>query len=225
MEYILNKNNHKISNICLQYNFQNPNRFTNQKISLMSMIFYNHFENITDKFKILVKYKNQSHIIEYKNGSYNVLDIAKIVDEAIQEVFNVTDTPIQISKDVNRYAILIIVKENWELHLDSNFLNSFHFTNGIIKEGYHRSDALINGDKVKFLKLYCILVDNKEDNEFLTNIFIKNTIGDQVTYENFNIYKSKKILDSSFDYIEACIKDRDKNVINMKYLFTSLKNI
>ena len=48
--------------------------------------------------------------------------------------------------------------------------------------------------RYKFLKIYCNLVDNKEDNEFLTNIFIKNNISDQVTYENRNDYKGKKYL-------------------------------
>ena len=61
----------------------------------------------------------------------------------------------------------------------------------IFEEGYHRSTLTPNLDKTKFLKIYCNLVDNKEDNEFLTNVFIKNNISDQVTYENNNIYKRK----------------------------------
>ena len=39
MEYILNSNDHKVTNNCLRYNFKNPIRFINQKISLMSIIF------------------------------------------------------------------------------------------------------------------------------------------------------------------------------------------
>ena len=34
----------------------------------------------------------------------------------------------------------------------------------------------------KFLKLYCNLVDNQEDNEFLTNVTITGGISEQVTY-------------------------------------------
>ena len=34
MEYILNSNEHKVTNNCLRYNFKNPIRFINQKISL-----------------------------------------------------------------------------------------------------------------------------------------------------------------------------------------------
>ena len=42
---------------------------------------------------------------------------------------------------------------------------------------------------------------------FLTNVFIKNNIGEQIFYENHNNYKRKKILDTSFNYIEVCIKN------------------
>ena len=53
MEYILTSNQHEIRNNCLRYNFQKPIRFQNQYISLTSMIFYNYFENISDKFKLI----------------------------------------------------------------------------------------------------------------------------------------------------------------------------
>ena len=104
----------------------------------------------------------------------------------------VTDEPIEIGIDVNRYIILIAIKENWELHLDKNFMDLFGFEKSIVTEGYNRSSKIPNLDKTKFLKTYCNLVDNKEDNEFLTNIFIKNDISDQVIYENHNNYKRKK---------------------------------
>ena len=76
--------------------------------------------------------------------------------------------------DVNRYAILIAIKKYWILELDKNFMDMFGFKKYIFKEGYHRSISTPNLDKTKFFKIYCILVDNKEDNEFLTNVFIKN---------------------------------------------------
>ena len=125
----------------------------------------------------------------------------------------------KISVDINRYSILIIIKKDWEVRMNPNIMNSFEFSNPILNEGYNRSDETPNIDKVKFLKLYCNLVDDKEDNEFLTNVFIKGGISEQVTYENDNIYKSKKILNSSFDYIEICIKDQNNKPVNMKDLF------
>ena len=71
-------------------------------------------------------------------------------------------------------------------------MDLFGFEKSIFKEGYHRSTLTPNLDKTKFLKIYCNLVNNKEDNMFLTNVFIKNNIGDQIIYENHNNYKRKK---------------------------------
>ena len=137
MEYILNINDHKVTNNCLRYDFKNPIRFNNQKISLMSIIFYNYFENITDKFTMSVKINNKMIILNFKNGSYNFSDIDQIIDDTIQEKFNITEIPIKLSVDVKRYAIVIIVEENWELQLDKNFMNLFGFSNSIITEGYN----------------------------------------------------------------------------------------
>ena len=189
MEYILNSNDHKVTNNCLRYDFKNPIRFVDQKISLMSIIFHNYFENITDKFSMGVRHNNKMIILNFKNGSYNVSDINQIIDNTIQEKFNITEKPIKLSVDVNRYAILIIIEEDWEVQLDKNFMNLFGFSNSVITAGYNRSDLIPNGDKVKFLKLYCNLVDNRENDKFLTNVFIKGDISQQVTYENDNIYK------------------------------------
>ena len=98
-------------------------------------------------------------------------------------------------------------------------MDLFGFEKYIFEEGYHRSTKIPNLDKTKFLKIYCNLVDNREDNEFLTNIFIKNNISDRIIYENNNIYKRKKILDTSFNYIEVCIKNENNEDIVMKDLF------
>ena len=105
MEYILNSNDHKVTNNCLRHDFKNPIRFINQKISLTSMIFYNYFENITDKFNMGIKYNNKLTLLTFQNGSYNISHINQIIDNTIQEKFNITEQPITISIDVNRYAI------------------------------------------------------------------------------------------------------------------------
>ena len=219
MEHILNSNDHNISNNCLRYDFKNPIIFINQKISLMCIIFYNYFENVTDKFYMSVKHDNKIITMRFQYGSYNISDLNQIIDDTIQEKFNITEKPTKPSVDVNRYAILIVAEENWELQFDKNFMNLFGFSKYVFNEGYHRSDLIANFDKVKFLKLYCNSIDNRGDDEFLTNVFINRGISEQVTYENFNIYKSKKILNSSFNYIEICIKDQNNRPVNMKDLF------
>ena len=220
MEYILSSDQHRFKNNCLRYTFQKPIRFQNQYVSLTSMVFYNYFENISDKFKLTIKNKTQSHTINFKNGSYHVSDISKIINAEIKNNFNTeNEKNIQIVIDVNRYAILIIIKENWILELDNNFAELFGFEENIFEEGYHRSTKTPNVDKTKFLKVYCNLVDNKEDSGFLTNIFIKNDIGEQVSYETHNNYKRKKILDTSFNHIEVCVKNQKNEDIVMTDLF------
>ena len=222
MEYILSSDQHKSKNNCLRYTFQKPIRFQNQYISITSMMFYNYFENVTDKFKLTIKNKTQSHTINFKKRSYYVSDISKIINNEIKENFNnisENEKYIQIVVDVNAYAILIIIKENWILELDNNFTELFGFEKNIFEKGYHRSTKIPNVDKTKFLKIYCNLVDNREDSGFLTNIFIKNDIGEQVIYENHNNYKRKKILDTKFDYIEVCIKNQKNEDIVMTDLF------
>ena len=219
MEYILNSYDHKVSNNCLRFNFKKPIRFNDKKISLVSIKYYNYFENLSNEFSMSVKYKSKLIVMTFEDGSYNVSDINQIVDDTIQEKFNITETPITITADVNRFAILIIIKENWELRLNSHFMNLFGFSKGTLTEGYHRSDLTPIVDKVKFLKLYCNLVDNQEDNEFLTDVTITGGISQQVTYENNNIYKSKNILNSSFNFIEICVKDQNNKPVKMKDLF------
>ena len=66
------------------------------------------------------------------------------------------------------------------------------FSKHVINPGYNRSDLISNIDKTKYLKIYCNVVNNKNENEFLSNAFIKNGIGDLVVYDNFNIYKKQK---------------------------------
>ena len=222
MEYILSSDQHKFKNNCLRYTFQKPIRFQNQYISMTSMMFYNYFENVTDKFKLTIKNETQSHTINFKNRSYYVYDISKIIENEIKENFNnisENEKYVQIVVDVNSYSILIIIKENWVLELDNNFMDLFGFEKNIFQEGYHRSTKIPNVHKTKFLKIYCNLVDNREDSRFLTNIFIKNNIGQQVSYEYHNNFKRKKILDTTFDYIEVCIKNQKNQDIIMTDLF------
>ena len=137
MEYILNSHYHKVSDNCLRFNFKQPIRFNNQQISLLSFKYYNYFENITKEFSMNVKNKNKLIIMYTENGSYNVSNVNQIVADYIQEKFNITETPITITADVNRYSILIIVKKDWELRLNHHFMKLFGFSKGILTEGYH----------------------------------------------------------------------------------------
>ena len=74
--------------------------------------------------------------------------------------------------DINRYKILIIVKEDFKSMLDKNFIKLLGFSKYIINPGYNRSDLIPQIDKTKYLKIFCNIVNNKNENEFLRNIFI-----------------------------------------------------
>ena len=82
------------------------------------MIFYNYFENISDKFKLVIKNKTQSYTINFTNGSYYASDVSKIISDEIKNNFkNISEKEkyIQIAMDVNRYAISIVIKKDWVL--------------------------------------------------------------------------------------------------------------
>ena len=154
------------------------------------MIFYNFFPNINDNFKLIVKYNNRDIIIKFKEGSYNVSDISDIISLELKENSNIDiEEPIKLVVDINQYKILIIVKENFRLILDRNFMNLLGFSKYVINPGYNRSDLTPKVDNTKYPKIYCNIVNNKNENEFLSNIVIKNGIGDLVVHNNFNIYK------------------------------------
>ena len=126
------------------------------------------------------------------------------------------EDPIKMIVDINQYHILIIVKEDFKLILDKNFMNLLRFSKYVINPGYNRSDLIPQIDKTKYLKIYCNILDNKNDNEQLTNVFIKNGIGDIVIYDNFNIYKKQKIMETDFNFIDICIRNQDNKNIELK---------
>ena len=219
MEIILNSNENKINDNCLRYNFKQPIRFINQNISLTNMIFYNYFPNINENFKIKVKYNNNSNNrdieINFQEGAYNVSDISDIINLQLKENSIDIEDPIKMIVDINRYKILIIVKEDFKLILDKNFMNLLGFSKYVINPGFNRSDLIPQIDKMKYLKIFCNIVNNKNENEFLSNIFIKNGIGDLVVYHNFNIYKKQKMIESDFNFIEICVKNQYGENINL----------
>ena len=216
MEIILNSVENKINNNCLRYNFKQLIRFNNRYISLINMIFYNFFPNIDENYKLKVKYTNREIEINFQKGAYDVSDISNIINLELKENSIDIEDPIKMIVDINQYKLLIIVKEDFKLILDKNFMKLLGFSKYVINPGYNRSDLIPQVDKTKYLKIYCNIVDNKNDNEHLTNVFIKNGIGDLVAYDNFNIYKKQKIMETDFNFIEICIKSQDNKNIELK---------
>ena len=215
MEIILNSNEHKINDNCLRYNFKQPIRFNNEYIGLTNMSFHNFFPNIDENFKLKVKYTNREIEINFSKGAYNVSDISNIINLELKENSIDIEDPIKMIVDINQYKILIIIKEDFKLILDKNFMKLLGFSKYVINPGYNRSDLIPQIDKTKYLKIYCNIVDNKNNNEHLTNVSIKNGVGDIVVYDNFNAYKRQKIMETDFDFIDICIKNQDNKNIEL----------
>ena len=218
-EFILISNQHKINDNTLRFNFKKPLRFQNSNISLTNMIFYNYFPNVNNIFKILANYNNETTIVNSTKGVYNIDDISNIINLEIDDKYDFKENKIEIIIDVNRYSILIILEEGFSLVLDENFKKLFGFSNGIINETFTRSDLIPNIDKAKHLKIYSNIINNDNDNNFLSNVFINSGISDIVNFNESNIYRKQKICENTFDYIEITIKNQDNINIEMTDFF------
>ena len=218
-EFILNSIDHKINNNTLRFNFKKPIRFTNSNISLIHAKFFNYFPNIFDDWKIYVNYNNQTTIVNFSKGAYNVEDINNIINLELNEKYNFKEDKINIVTDVNKYSILIILEEGFTIVLDENFKKLFGFSNGIINKSYTRSDLTPNVDRVKYLKIYSNIVDNINDSNFLSDIDIDSGVSNIVTFKESNIYRKQKIYESTFRFLEINIKDQNNRNIEMTDFF------
>ena len=217
-EFILNSNEHKINNNTLRFDFRKPIRFINSEISLTNMNFYNYFPNIYENYKIYINYDNQTTIINFPKGAYNVEDINNIIILELNEKYGFKTDKINIIIDVNRYSILIILEEGFTLILDENFKKLFGFSNGIINKSYTRSDLTPNIDRVKYSKLFSNIVDNKNDDQFLTNAFINGDIYSLITFNEANIYRKQKAYENTFNFLEITIKDQNNRYRYQRFI-------
>ena len=216
---MLNSIDHKINDNTLRFNFKKPIRFTNSNISLTNAVFSNYFPNVFDDYKIYVNYNNQTTIINFSIGAYNVSDISNIINLELNEKYDFKEDKINIVTDVNRYSILIILEEGFTIVLDENFKKLFGFSNGIINKSYTRSDLTPNVDRVKYLKIFSNIVDNINDSNFLSDIYINSNVGNLITFNDSNIYRKQKIYENTFRFLEINIKDQNNRDIEMKDFF------
>ena len=221
-EFILNSNEHKINDNTLRFNFKKPIRFVNSNISLTNAIIYNYFPNIYENYKIYINYNNQTTIINFSKGAYNVNDINNIINLELNEKYDFKEDKINIVTDVNQYSILIILEEGFTIVLDENFKKLFGFSNGIINKTYTRSDSVPEVDRVKYIKIFSNIVDNIYDDNFLSNIYINSDVSNVITFNESNIYRKQKIYENTFRFLEINIKDQNNRDIEMKDFFKFL---
>ena len=218
-QFILNSIDHKINDNTLRFNFKKPIRFTNSNISLTRAKFYNYFPNVFDDWKIYVNYNNETTIVNFSKGAYNVNDINNIINLELNEKYDFKEDKINIVTDVNKYSILIILEEGFTIVLDENFKKLFGFSNGIINKSYTRSDLIPKVDRVIYLKIYSNIVDNINDSNFLSDIDIDSGVSNIITFKESNIYSKQKIYENTFRFLEITIKDQNNRDIEMKDFF------
>ena len=176
-ELILNSNDHKVASNILRYEFKSPVKFDNSYISLTQAIFYNFFYNVKEDYQMDVKKDNTFYKISFIDSMLEVSDINKIInDELIRHKLITEDDPpiIQIISDVNTFKIIILIETGCQLYLDDNFAHMLGFSNKILKRYLQRSDEVPQINPINCLKIYCNIIDNKNNPYYLSNIFIKS---------------------------------------------------
>ena len=218
-EFILNSIEHKINDNTLRFPFKKPIRFVNSNISLTNAIFYNYFPNVFDDYKIYVNYNNETTIVNFSKGAYNVDDISSIINLELNEKYDFKEDVIKIVTDVNQYSILVILEEGFTIVLDENFKKLFGFSDGIINKTYTRSDLVPEVDRVKYLKIYSNIVNNINDSNFLSNIYINSDVSNLIAFNETNIYRKQKVYENTFRFLEINIKDQNNRDIELKDFF------
>ena len=139
-----------------------------------------------------------------------VSDINKIInDELRRHKLTTEDDPpiISIISDVNTFKIIILIETGYELYLDDNFAHMFGFSNKILKGYLQRSNKVPQINPINYLKMYCDIIDNRNNPYDLSNIFIKSGLSELTVYNEPSTYKKQKVINDSFNYIEIELFD------------------
>ena len=222
-ELILNSNEHKLDSNKLRYEFKSPFRFDNSFMSLTQAIFYNFFHNVKESYQMKVKKQNTFYNISFIDSMLEVPDINKIIiDELIRHELLTEDDHhiISILTDINTFKIIILIEDDYELHLDDNFSRMLGFSNKILKRYLQRSDLVPQINSINYLKIYCNIIDNKNNPYYLSNVFLKSGLAELTVYTESSIFKKQKITNDNFNYIEFEFFDEKNNKIEMTDYFS-----
>ena len=215
---ILNSNENKVDTNKLRYEFKSPIRFDNSFMSLNQAIFYNFFHNVKESYQMKVKKNNTFYTISFIDSMLEVEDINKIINNELikRELLKEDDNPvISIIADINTFKILILIEDGYELHLDDNFARMLGFSDKILKKYLQRSDLVPQVNPINYLKIYCNIIDNKNNPYYLTDVFIQSGVGQLTVYKEQSIYAKEKIINDTFDYIEFEFLDEKNNKIEL----------
>ena len=214
---ILNSSENKVDSNKLRYEFKSPIRFDNSFMSLNQAIFYNFFHNVKESYELKVKKNNKFYTISFIDSMLEVDDINKILNNELirQKLLTEDDNPIiSIIADINTFKILILIEDEYELHLDDNFARMLGFSDKILKKYLQRSDLVPQVNPINYLKIYCNIIDNKNNPYYLTDVFIQSGVGQLTVYTEQSIYAKQKIINDTFNYIEFEFLDEKNNKIS-----------
>ena len=165
-----------------------------------------------------VKKDNAFYEISFIDSLLEVSDINEIIkDELIRhKLITKDDSPIiSILSDINTFKVIVLVETGYELYLDDNFANMLGFSNKILKRYLQRSDKVPQINPINYLKIYCNIIDNKNNPYYLSNIFIKSGFAELTVYNEPSTYKKQKIINDSFNYTEIELFDEKNNKVEM----------
>ena len=222
-ELILNSDKHKVDSNKLRYEFKSPIRFNNEFISLTQAIFYNFFHNVKESYQMKVKNDNTFYTISFIDSMLEVSDINKNVNEELirHKLLKEGDHPIiSILSDINTFKIIVLIENGFELHLYDNFAKMLGFSDKVLKRYLQRSDLTPQINSINYLKIYCNIIDNKNNPYYLSNVFIKSELAELTVYTEPSIFKKQKIINDNFNYIEFEFLDEKNNKIVMTDYFS-----
>ena len=204
-------------------NLESPIKFDNSFISLTQAIFYNFFHNVKESYQMKVKKDDMFYTISFIDSMLEVSDINRIInDELIRHELLTEDDPpiVQIISDINTFKIIVLVQDGYELHLDDNFSKMLGFSEKVLKKYLQRSDLTPQINPINYLKVFCNIIDNKNNPYYLSNIFIKSGLAELTVYNENNITKKQKVINDNFNYIEIELLDEKNRKIEMTDYFS-----
>ena len=150
-----------------------------------------------------VKYEGGFYNINFINSQLEISDINNILQDHLIKcnTQNEDETlKIQIIGDVNTYSVLIFIEKGFELHLDENFQKILGYNYSILKNVMQRSNVTPKVNKLNYIKIFLNIVDNKIQENYLTKVFVRSSVGNLNLYTPNSIYKTKNILNNQFEY-------------------------
>ena len=94
------------------------------------------------------------------------------------------------------------------------------FSEKVLKRYLQRSDLVPQINPINYLKIFCNIIDNKNNPYYLSNVFIKSGLAELTVYNENNNHKKQKIINDNFNYIEFEFLDEKNNKIEMTDYFS-----